>query len=105
MNVRLPSQWRSHLGRTLSPEAPRGVGIGDGARGENSVLLPRDILPLISKLQSFFTNHASHAFLVGGTVRDAVLGRPRGDLDLVVQGNLLVLFSARREHIPFRESQ
>lgn len=38
------------------------------------------------RLASFLRRHQVRAFLVGGSVRDAVLGRPVRDIDIAVQG-------------------
>ncbi|MCA9995840.1 MAG: HDIG domain-containing protein [Anaerolineales bacterium] len=45
--------------------------------------------PLLAELRPFFLQQATAVYLVGGAVRDAVLGRPSHDLDFVVaQGGI-----------------
>lgn len=46
---------------------------------------------LLAQLQSFFQRQNVTAFLVGGCVRDGLLGRASADLDLAVMGDALLL--------------
>jgi poly(A) polymerase len=47
--------------------------------------------PLTKILSEFFAGRAVPAFLMGGAVRDALLGRPTGDIDLAVEGEAVSL--------------
>ena len=42
---------------------------------------------LLKKLEAFFGSRDVEAYLVGGVVRDALLGIPTGDIDVAVKGN------------------
>ena len=47
---------------------------------------------LLARLAGFFSSRQVNAYLVGGCIRDALMGRPPGrDLDLAVQGDALQL--------------
>ena len=52
---------------------------------------PREALPLLHVLRDFFSRRSVTTFIVGGFLRDAILGRPTGDIDLAVQGDALSL--------------
>ncbi len=59
---------------------------------------PRSLLsfpPLVAVLAGFFASRESTAYLVGGVVRDAVLGRPTSDVDVAVSGPVREV----REHV------
>lgn len=45
----------------------------------------------VPKLQESLGSAASHAYLVGGAVRDFALGRPPRELDVLVEGDVLAL--------------
>jgi poly(A) polymerase len=47
-----------------------------------SGLSPSRLPPLIETLGQFFASHGVEAYLVGGTVRDALLGRSTSDIDI-----------------------
>lgn len=63
-------------------------------------------LPGFDRVRAAATATRADAYLVGGSVRDALLGRQRADLDLVVVGDHLALARALggrlREHDRFR---
>jgi tRNA nucleotidyltransferase (CCA-adding enzyme) len=48
-------------------------------------------LGLIRHAAAVAAQHGATAYVVGGTVRDMLLDRPHGDLDLVVEGNAVLL--------------
>ena len=60
--------------------------------------LPRDIRNLIYLAGEVVSEKKAYAYLVGGIVRDLILGVPNFDLDIVIQGNGLTFASefARR---------
>ena len=63
--------------------------LGDNrAKTEASLLLTPEAAGLIRRVQDALISRGCRAFLVGGTVRDALLGRPTGDIDLAVEGNV-----------------
>jgi tRNA nucleotidyltransferase (CCA-adding enzyme) len=53
--------------------------------------LPRDILELIRNISLYASGLGYRLYLVGGVVRDLLLGYPNFDLDLVVEGDALIL--------------
>ena len=53
-----------------------------------------DLWALITRLADLAANRASPLYIVGGRVRDLLLGRPVTDLDLVVEGDALELVGA-----------
>lgn len=58
--------------------------------------------PYLSRLQTaarLATEKKVHLYVVGGFVRDFLLGRPSGDLDLVVEGDAILLARALREEL------
>ncbi len=64
----------------------------EGAEGEDlaGVLaerLPPDTVALLRRVGVLAQQARMHAYLVGGVVRDVLLGREVGDLDLVVEGD------------------
>lgn len=66
--------------------------------GGERLLLP----PLLAELRPFFAQQSTAVYLVGGAVRDAVLGQPSHDLDFVVaQGGIkLALQLGNRLGVP-----
>ena len=52
--------------------------------GSALTLTPSHFPPLVETLGEFFASRGTPAYLVGGVVRDALLGRQTGDLDLAV---------------------
>jgi tRNA nucleotidyltransferase (CCA-adding enzyme) len=56
--------------------------------------LPAAAQQVLTQAASIAKQHHSRLFLVGGTVRDMLLGRPASDLDLVVEGNAIALAEA-----------
>ncbi len=49
--------------------------------------LPRDIRNLIYLAGEVVSEKKAYAYLVGGIVRDLILGVPNFDLDMVIEGN------------------
>ncbi|MDA0988363.1 MAG: HD domain-containing protein [Chloroflexi bacterium] len=58
----------------------------------------RETLPLLHVLRDFFSSREVTAYLVGGFLRDAFLGRPTRDIDLAVNGDVLSLAKELAEH-------
>ncbi len=56
--------------------------------------LPQDLLDLVKDAGRLAVEHGQSLYLVGGTVRDLLLGRPNLDLDLALEGDAPAL--ARR---------
>ncbi len=50
-----------------------------------------ETLPLLRILAEFFAGRSATAHLVGGTLRDALLGRQSGDIDIAVSGDAISL--------------
>ncbi len=50
-----------------------------------------DTLPLLRALSEFFAGRSVTAYLVGGSIRDALLGRRPVDVDLAVSGDAAAL--------------
>ena len=46
----------------------------------------KDALPLLGEVRGLLSSGCHEAYLVGGYVRDSILGRPTRDIDLAVQG-------------------
>ena len=65
----------------LTPEHP----------GSISAISPSPLLELIAKLEKFCASKGVEAYLVGGIVRDALLGRPTRDIDLAVAADAVML--------------
>ncbi len=59
-----------------------------------SVVFPASLLPLIDRIARMARDAGVDAHAVGGSVRDALLGRPMRDLDLAVSGDAMAF--ARR---------
>jgi len=55
--------------------------------GKLKTVLPKEILSLVKMIDKIAYEHSSNAFLVGGFVRDALLGRKNLDLDVVIERN------------------
>lgn len=53
------------------------------------LLLPKDILPVINKIAKLAEDKRCKAYLVGGFVRDLLLGVKNTDIDVTVQGDAL----------------
>ena len=53
-----------------------------------------EALALLGSLKAFFLGRSIPAFLVGGLLRDSLLGRPTRDVDLAVRGDALALARA-----------
>lgn len=53
------------------------------------LLLPKDILPVINKIAKLAEDKRCKAYLVGGFVRDLLLGVKNTDIDITVQGDAL----------------
>jgi len=55
--------------------------------GEIEARLPQELLALIKEVGKISAGRSERLYLVGGVVRDLLLGRPNIDLDLVVEGD------------------
>jgi tRNA nucleotidyltransferase (CCA-adding enzyme) len=53
--------------------------------------LPQHLLKLVQDISAQAANLGQRAYLVGGLVRDLLLGYPNFDLDLVVEGDAVKL--------------
>jgi tRNA nucleotidyltransferase (CCA-adding enzyme) len=53
--------------------------------------LPRQLLELVKDISGQAAEHGQRVYLVGGVVRDLLLGYPNFDLDLVVEGDAVKL--------------
>jgi len=53
--------------------------------------LPRQLLELVRDISGQATKQGQRVYLVGGVVRDLLLGYPNFDLDLVVEGDAVKL--------------
>jgi tRNA nucleotidyltransferase (CCA-adding enzyme) len=53
--------------------------------------LPRPLLDLVGQISTRAAGRDERAYLVGGAVRDLLLGRPNLDLDLVIEGDAVQL--------------
>ena len=51
----------------------------------------RPLRPLLADLIAFFASRGIEAYLVGGTLRDALLGRPQHDIDIAVAADPLAV--------------
>ena len=68
--------------------APGGaLSLGDRLR----TALPADVLSLLTLAGNTASHMGASLFLVGGFVRDLLLGLPNYDLDLVVEGDAIAL--------------
>ena len=92
--MRHPKRWSPPLTSAASSKAPQDLHIGSGARGRAVLLFPDEVLPLLSAVQGLFTRRGCSAFLTGGVVRDALLGRPIGDMDIAAEGDVRALAEA-----------
>ncbi|MFA4836906.1 MAG: hypothetical protein WC749_12650, partial [Dehalococcoidia bacterium] len=61
---------------------------------ELEAYLPRELFGLLREIGEAAQSRGEAAYLVGGAVRDLLLGQPNLDLDAVVEGNAIAL--ARR---------
>ena len=52
--------------------------------------LPRQLLELVRDISKEANQLGQKAYLVGGVVRDLLLGYPNFDLDLVIEGDAVV---------------
>ncbi|GFK95840.1 CCA-adding enzyme [Fundidesulfovibrio magnetotacticus] len=74
--------------------------VGAGRRGERSMAghlrdrLPKGLLALLKRAGSLAKSMGYEAYVVGGFVRDLILGRPNLDLDLVVEGDGILFAEA-----------
>ena len=53
--------------------------------------VPLETLPLLRALAEFFAARSVTAYLAGGSLRDALLGRQPGDIDIAVGGDAIAL--------------
>ncbi|MDI6857610.1 MAG: HD domain-containing protein [Dehalococcoidia bacterium] len=56
-----------------------------------SPFIPRPIRRLLAKLRDIWQERGAEAYLVGGFLRDLILGRPTGDIDIALTGDALKL--------------
>ncbi|WP_209121828.1 CBS domain-containing protein [Alkalihalobacillus sp. BA299] len=49
--------------------------------------LPKDVFQLLKEIGATATNHCMPVYLIGGIVRDIILGRVNDDIDIVVEGD------------------
>ncbi len=56
--------------------------------------MPSPIRPILSKIEELAGGFGSSAYLVGGVVRDRILGRPVLDLDLAIDGDAIAIARA-----------
>ncbi|MFH1339132.1 MAG: hypothetical protein ABIH40_04765 [Candidatus Omnitrophota bacterium] len=61
--------------------------------------LPKDILNLIYLARNVAVKKRTHAYLVGGFVRDLILGVPNFDLDIVVEADAFMFASELAERL------
>ncbi len=54
---------------------------------------------LLEKIEAFFSQSATSAFLVGGYLRDRLLERPSEDIDLAISGDVLTIAPALAEFL------
>ncbi len=64
--------------------------------------IPKNLLTTIRKIGEVADRKGFKAYLVGGIVRDIILGRSSLDLDIVVEGNALDLGSIAAKEIKAR---
>jgi len=64
--------------------------------------LPSELLDILYKTGELASGLEQRLYLVGGVVRDLLLGRPSLDLDLVVEGEAIKLAEALTERYPGR---
>ncbi len=57
------------------------------------IFVSEEAARLLEKLSDFFQQHHIHCYLVGGFVRDALMGRTNNDIDLAVAGDALDISS------------
>ena len=55
---------------------------------------PPELGTLLRRIEALADARGAHAYAVGGTVRDVLLGRPIRDLDVAVQGDAMALARA-----------
>jgi len=58
-----------------------------------------EAVPMRMRSLAFLRAQSSPVYLVGGSVRDALLGRPAHDMDLVIDGDALHLTRALADHL------
>ncbi|HOJ05202.1 MAG TPA: hypothetical protein PK916_14475, partial [Bacteroidota bacterium] len=56
-------------------------------------------LSILHRIGDIAAERASHAYVVGGYVRDTLLGRPTKDIDISVVGDGIALAHAVRERL------
>src|SRR5437660_149060 len=62
------------------------------------IALPENLTPLFETIASEAQHHNLGLYLVGGFVRDLLLGRPNTDIDLVVEGNAIDFVKYLQQH-------
>ena len=57
------------------------------------IYVPRETASLLEKLGKFFQNRNIDCYVVGGFVRDGLIGRTNNDIDLAVDGDAIAIAS------------
>ncbi len=57
---------------------------------EDATLVKPDVSRLLTRISRFLNREGIHSYVVGGFVRDTLLGRDTGDIDIAVDANALV---------------
>ena len=66
------------------------------------IMMPSDtdIFPnLLMRVASYFSSHSYNGYLVGGAIRDALLGKRSGDIDIAVDGDTLLVGGELASHL------
>ncbi len=71
-------------------DAPRRMNLAN----QLTEVLPAELLTLLKNTGKIAANLDASLYVVGGFVRDLLLNRPRGDIDLVVEGDAIALAHA-----------
>lgn len=81
-----PYQYQNRYGSSLVNIKPQIINIK-----ETMERLPDNVIKIFRKMGNICQDNNSKIYLIGGMVRDLLLGRENNDLDFVVEGNLKVL--------------
>jgi poly(A) polymerase len=60
----------------------------DGVTTQMEITMPADARVYLTSIARYFDRHGIQGYLVGGSVRDAIMDRPSADLDLAVRGEV-----------------
>ncbi|MEE9232423.1 MAG: CBS domain-containing protein [Nitrospirales bacterium] len=78
----------SSLGKTTSPTTPvLNTSRTPNLKGQLKNRLPPPLLRLLDTIEQLADDQKVEAFLVGGFVRDLLMGNPNYDLDVVIEGD------------------